>query len=85
MFPECYLSDKSKYHRGIAKVIFSLKEYEEALDYALISAELVLNFPQANFLLEQALEKRGDLENAKTAFERASKLKSIIASNFFKP
>ena len=78
------MSDKAKYHRGMAEAMFSLKEYEEAVDYALISIELVRNFPQAHFVLGQALEKLGDLENAKIAFEMASKLKPIMASNDIK-
>ena len=71
-------SDKAKYHRGMAEVMLSLKEYEESVEYALTSIELVRNFPQAHFVLGQALEKLGDLENAKIAFEMASKLKPTI-------
>ncbi|MEP0262776.1 alkaline phosphatase family protein [Dokdonia sp.] len=77
-------SDKAKYHRGMAEVMLSLKEYEEAVEYALTSIELVRNFPQAHFVLGQALEKLGDLENAKIAFEMASKLKPIIAQKDIK-
>ena len=66
---------KATYHAAIAEVFLRLDEYEEAADYALTSIELVKYFPKAHFLLGQALEKLGDLENAKLAFEMAAKLK----------
>jgi len=68
-------SQKAIYHATLAEVLLQLNEYEEAADYALTSIELVKYFPKAHFLLGQALEKLGDLENAKLAFEMASKLK----------
>jgi len=66
---------KATFHAAIAEVLLQLNEYEEAAEYALTSIELVKYFPKAHFLLGQALEKLGDLENAKLAFEMASKIK----------
>jgi len=68
-------SQKAIYHATLAEVLLQLDEYEEAADYAMTSIELVKYFPKAHFLLGQALEKLGDLENAKLAFEMANKLK----------
>ena len=66
---------KATFHAMLAEIFIQLKEYEEAAEYALTSIELVKYFPKAHYLLGQALEKLGDLENAKLAFEMASKLK----------
>lgn len=66
---------RATFHATLAEVLLQLDEYEEAADYALTSIELVKYFPKAHFILGQALEKLGDLENAKLAFEMATKLK----------
>lgn len=66
---------KATFHATLAEVLLQLDEYEEAAEYALTSIELVKYFPKAHFILGQALEKLGDLENAKLAFEMATKLK----------
>jgi predicted AlkP superfamily phosphohydrolase/phosphomutase/tetratricopeptide (TPR) repeat protein len=66
---------KATYHATMAEVLLQMDQYEEAAEYALTSIELIKYFPKAHFLLGQALEKLGDLENAKLAFEMASKLK----------
>lgn len=66
---------KATYHTDMAEVLLRLEEYEEAAEYALTSIELIKFYPKAHFLLGQALEKLGDFENAKLAFEMASKLK----------
>lgn len=66
---------KANFHAAIAEVLLQLDECEEAAEYALTSIELVKYFPKAHYLLGQALEKLGDLENAKLAFEMATKLK----------
>ena len=66
---------KANFHAAIAEVLIQLDEYEDAAGYALTSIELVKYFPKAHFLLGQALEELGDLENAKLAFEMASRLK----------
>ncbi|MDG1063782.1 MAG: alkaline phosphatase family protein [Flavobacteriaceae bacterium] len=63
------------YHAALAEVYLQLDDYEEAAEYALTSVELVKYFPKGHLLLGQALEKLGDLENAKVAFEMAAKLK----------
>jgi tetratricopeptide (TPR) repeat protein len=68
-------SDKAKYHRGLAEVLVRLGEYEEAAETALTSIELVKYFPEAHYTLGEALEKLGDLENAKKAYEMAKRLK----------
>lgn len=68
-------SDKAKYHMALAQVFVDLGEYEEAVEYAITSIELVKFYPAAHFVLGRALEKLGDLENARLAFETAEKLK----------
>lgn len=81
---ECYFNaikiepDKAKYNKSLAEVFIELEEYEEAVDYALISIELVKYYPDAHYVLGRALEKLGDLENAKLAYEMASRLKPKI-------
>jgi len=67
--------DNAKTHQALADLYITLGEYEEAADHALTSVELVKYFPEAHYTLGQALEKLGDLENAKNAFEMATKLK----------
>lgn len=67
--------EKSVMHATMAEVLIQLEEYEEAADYALTSIELVKYYPKAHYLLGQALEGMGDLENAKIAFEMAAALK----------
>lgn len=67
--------DNAKVHQAIAETLIRLGEYEDAADHALTSVELVKYFPKAHYTLGQALEKLGDLENAKNAFEMATKLK----------
>ena len=67
--------DKAKYNRALAETMLSLEEYEEAVEYALTSIELVKYYPDAHYVLGKALEQLGDLKNAKIAFETASKLK----------
>lgn len=67
--------DKAKYHKGMADAYYGLGQYEETIDYAITSIELVNNYPKAHYLLGQALEKIGDLEQAKLAYETADKLK----------
>jgi predicted AlkP superfamily phosphohydrolase/phosphomutase/tetratricopeptide (TPR) repeat protein len=70
-------TDKAKFHQTMAVILIRLGEYEEAVEYALTSIELVKYFPEAHFVLGEALEKMGDIENAKKAFETASKLKPV--------
>ncbi|RIA10643.1 tetratricopeptide repeat protein [Flavobacteriaceae bacterium MAR_2010_72] len=67
--------DKSKFHQSLAVCLIRLGEYEEAADHALTAIELVKYFPEAHYTLGEALEKMGDLVNAKKAFETAAKLK----------
>lgn len=66
---------KANFYTALAEVLLQLDEDEEAAEYALTSIELVKYFPKAHYILGQALEKLGDLENAKLAFEMATKLK----------
>ncbi|MEY8848013.1 alkaline phosphatase family protein [Psychroserpens sp. XS_ASV72] len=66
--------DKAKYHAAIAENYLELNEYEEAADSAFTSIELVKYYSKAHYILGRALEKLGDLENAKLAFETASRL-----------
>lgn len=67
--------EKSVINATMAEVLIQLEEYEEAAEYALTSIELVKYYPKAHYLLGQALENLGDLENAKMAFEMAAALK----------
>ncbi len=67
--------DKAKFNRGMSEALYMLEEYEEAAEYALTSIELVKFFPDAHYILGKALEKMGDLENAKIAFKTAASLK----------
>ncbi|WP_214111526.1 alkaline phosphatase family protein [Aequorivita echinoideorum] len=66
---------KAIYHTELAEILLRIGEYEEAAEYALTSIELVKYFPKAHYILGQALENLGDLENAKLAFEMATRLK----------
>ncbi len=74
-------SDKAKYHRALAETYIELKDYEEAVDYALTSIELVKYFPDAHYILGRALEGIGDYDNAKIAYETAQKLQPKIHHN----
>jgi len=65
---------KAKYHRGMAETFYELNEYEEAAEYAFTSIELVKYYPAAHYILGRSLEKLGDLENAKLAYETAERL-----------
>ncbi|WP_179344559.1 alkaline phosphatase family protein [Winogradskyella ursingii] len=67
--------DKAKYQRLMAEIYYQTKEYEESAEHALTAIELVKYFPDAHYVLGKALEKLGDLKNAKIAFETASALK----------
>lgn len=67
--------DKAKFHQALAATLIRLKEYEDAADHALTAIELVKYFPQAHYTLGEALEKLGDLENAKKAYETATLLR----------
>ncbi|WP_083478264.1 alkaline phosphatase family protein [Lacinutrix himadriensis] len=69
--------DRSQYHQALAAVLIRLKDYEEAAEHALTAIELVKYYPEAHYTLGEALEKLGDLENAKIAYETASRLKPV--------
>ncbi|GAA0873303.1 hypothetical protein GCM10009117_24500 [Gangjinia marincola] len=71
--------DKAQYHRGLAETLFMLKDYESAVDHSLTSIELVKNFPSAHYILGRSLEKLGDIENARLAFQTAVRIKSDIS------
>lgn len=66
--------DIPRVHQALAETLLRLDDLEEAVDHALISIELNKFFYAAHYTLGRALEKLGDLENAKTAFETASRL-----------
>tara|TARA_B100000795_G_scaffold64932_1_gene44003 strand:- start:24741 stop:27269 length:2529 start_codon:yes stop_codon:yes gene_type:complete len=67
--------EKPRYYSLMAEMLLHKQEYEEAAEYALTSIEIVKYFPKAHLLLGQALEKLGDFENAKIAYEMANSLK----------
>ncbi|HLT32710.1 MAG TPA: alkaline phosphatase family protein [Aquaticitalea sp.] len=66
--------DSAKTHQALADLYLILGDYEEAAVHALTSVELVKYFPEAHYTLGQALEKLGDMGNAKNAFEMAARL-----------
>lgn len=72
--------DNAKFHQALAETLIRLEEYETAADHALTSIELIKYFPDAHYNLGEALEKLGDLENAKKAYEMASKLRPKVSS-----
>ena len=65
----------AKYRQALASAYLRLDQPEEALDHALTSIELVRYFPDAHYTIGEALEKMGDLENAKQAYATAEKLR----------
>lgn len=67
--------DKARFHQALASTLIRLEDYETAAEHALTAIELVKYFPEAHYTLGEALEKLGDLENAKVAYETAHKLK----------
>lgn len=67
-------SDSAKYHQAIAVCYLRLNKLEDALTHGLKSVELVRYFPDAHYTIGEILEKMGDLENAKSAYETAEKL-----------
>lgn len=67
--------DRAKFHQSLADLLIRLNDYETAAEHALTAIELVKYFPEAHYTLGKALEKLGDLENAKMAYETAAKLK----------
>ncbi|MFT4673982.1 MAG: tetratricopeptide (TPR) repeat protein [Saprospiraceae bacterium] len=67
--------EKATYYTLMAEMLLQKEQYEEAVEYALTSIEIVKYFPKAHLLLGQALEKLGDFENAKIAYEMANSLR----------
>ncbi|MGB3344856.1 MAG: alkaline phosphatase family protein [Aequorivita sp.] len=67
--------DKAKYHKALAQTLYELEEYQESAEHALTSIELVKYYPSAHYILGRSLEKMGDLENAKIAYQTATSLK----------
>lgn len=67
--------DKAKYHKAMAEALYELGEYQESAEHAFTAIELVKYFPAAHYALGKALEKMGDLENAKIAYKTAASLK----------
>lgn len=67
--------DKAKYHKAMAEVLFQLGEYQECAEHSFTSIELIKYYPAAHYILGKALEKMGDLENAKIAYTTAASLK----------
>jgi len=67
--------DRARFHQSLAVCLIRLGNFEEAAEHALTSIELVKYFPEAHYTLGEALEKLGDLENAKVAYDTAAKLK----------
>src|SRR5690606_3609326 len=66
--------DNAKYHQALAVALVRLGHYEESAEHALTSIELVKYFPDAHYALGEALEKMGELEQAKIAYATAKSL-----------
>ena len=66
--------DRAKFHTALAENYIEINEYEEAIESALTSIELVKYYSKAHYILGRALEKVGDLDNAKIAYDTASRL-----------
>lgn len=73
------MPEHAKYHHGLATCYLKLNQLEAALDHALTSVELVRYFPDAHYTLGRILEKMGDEENAKIAYDMAIKLRPEIS------
>nr|WP_321232709.1 alkaline phosphatase family protein [uncultured Psychroserpens sp.] len=67
--------DNAKFHQALAFTLIRLENFEDAAEHALTAIELVKYFPEAHYTLGEALEKLGDIEHAKKAYETAAKLK----------
>jgi predicted AlkP superfamily phosphohydrolase/phosphomutase/tetratricopeptide (TPR) repeat protein len=67
--------DNAKFHQALAMTLIRLDDFEEAAEHALTAIELVKYFPEAHYTLGEALEKLGDMDNAKKAYETAARLK----------
>lgn len=66
--------DQARYHQALAVCLLRLNENEEAAEHALTAIELVKFFADAHYTLGEALERLGDLDNAKIAYETANRL-----------
>ncbi len=66
--------DKAKFHTALAENLIEVSEFEDAVESALTSIELVKYYSKAHYVLGRALDKLGDFENAKIAYETASRL-----------
>lgn len=67
--------DSAKFHQALAVALVRLGDFEEAADHAFTAIELIKYFPEAHYILGEALEKMGDLENSKKAYEMAKMLR----------
>lgn len=67
--------DRAKFHQALAETLIRLEHFEEAAEHAFSAIELVKYYPEAHYTLGEALEKLGDLDNAKLAYQTASSLK----------
>lgn len=67
--------DSARYHQALAVSLLRLNDNETAAEHALTAIELVKYFADAHYTLGEALERLGDLDNAKVAYETANKLK----------
>lgn len=70
-----YEIDNAKFHQALAVSLNRLQQHEDAAEHALTAIELIKYFPEAHYTLGEALEKLGDKENAKKAYETATALK----------
>jgi len=69
-----FKSDSAKAHHGLAQAYLGCDDLEEGLDHALISVELVRNYPGAHYTLGLILDRLGETAHAKLAYETAKKL-----------
>ncbi|WP_053977985.1 alkaline phosphatase family protein [Mangrovimonas xylaniphaga] len=66
-------SDSAKYHQALAETLIRTGDFERAAHHALSSINFIKYYPAAHYTLGEALEKLGDLQNAKIAYETASR------------
>lgn len=67
--------DNAKYQHGLARALLFQEKYDDAIEHALASVELIRYYPDAHYTLGLILEKLGEDESAKVAFETAKKLR----------
>lgn len=63
--------ENARAFNGLAQACLKQEKYEEAAENAIKSVELIFHYPLSHFILGQALEKLGAIEEAASAYEIA--------------